>query len=229
MKIKVCGMRDADNIRAVSDLGADMIGFIFWKGSPRYVQMISSSAGTIPDYSEERLAKRQNKSVPPERPERVGVFMDDMPQNIVTRVYNYDLDYIQLHGSESRIMIENLRSTLVPDIKNNIKIIKTLSIRSKDDIEAYKEYEGIVDMFLFDTKMSLTGGSDEQFNLALLDEYKGKIPFLLGGGISLRDTERLRRISHPLFAGVNLNSKFETEPGMKDIDKLRTFIEEIRR
>ncbi len=222
-------MRDADNIRAVSDLGADMIGFIFWKGSPRYVQMISSSAGTIPDYSEERLAKRQNKSVSPERPERVGVFVDDMPQNIVTRVYNYDLDYIQLHGSESRIMIENLRSTLVPDIKNNIKIIKTLSIRSKDDIKAYKEYEGIVDMFLFDIKMSLTGGSDEQFNLALLDEYKGKIPFLLGGDISLRDAERLRRISHPLFAGVNLNSKFETEPGMKDIDKLRTFIEEIRR
>ena len=129
-------MRDADNIRAVSDLGADMIGFIFWKGSPRYVQMISSSAGTIPDYSEERLAKRQNKSVSTERPERVGVFVDDMPQNIVTRIYNYDLDYIQLHGSESRIMIENLRSTLVPDIKNNIKIIKTLSIRSTDDIEA---------------------------------------------------------------------------------------------
>lgn len=100
-------MRDADNIRDISVLGVDMIGLIFYPPSPRYVQQFSSGAGIIPDY-----APDMGKT-----PLRVGVFVDDMPQNIVTRVYNYKLDYIQLHGNEPRETLENLRATIDPDIK----------------------------------------------------------------------------------------------------------------
>ena len=100
MIIKVCGMRDADNIRDISALGVDMIGLIFYPQSPRYVQMLSSGAGIIPDYAPD-MGKTSL---------RVGVFVDDMPQNIVTRVYNYKLDYIQLHGNEPRETLENLRA-----------------------------------------------------------------------------------------------------------------------
>lgn len=125
MIIKVCGMRDADNIRAVADLGVDLIGFVFCPQSLRFVKMIPSRAGIIPDYSEQRLkevAVRGSVGNNAEaggygagllgRPKRVGVFVNDMPQNIVTRAYNYKLDYIQLHGNEPRETCENLRKRL---------------------------------------------------------------------------------------------------------------------
>ena len=132
-------MRDADNIRDISALGVDMIGLIFYPPSPRYVQQFSSGAGIIPDY-----APDMGKT-----PLRVGVFVDDMPQNIVTRVYNYKLDYIQLHGNEPRETLENLRATIDPDINPNIKIIKAISVSSAEDIKKYKEYVGAADLFLF--------------------------------------------------------------------------------
>ena len=110
MIIKICGMRDADNIRAVSELDVDMLGFDFRPESPRFVRMVSSLAGTIPDYSEEQITR--NASVPAVSPSatpmKIGVFADDMPQSIVTRVYNFQLDGVQLNGSEGRVMIENL-------------------------------------------------------------------------------------------------------------------------
>lgn len=223
-------MRDTDNIRAVADLDIDMMGFVFYQKSPRYVQMISSMAGIIPDYSEERLAKGMNNPTESnvERIKRVGVFVDDMPQTIVTRVYNYNLDYVQLHGCESRIMIENLLRTLHPDIQANIKVIKALKIADKKDVEQYKEYEGVADMLLFDTACEEEGGSGRQFDWSLLETYDGQTPFLLGGGIGPDDVQRIRQIHHPMFAGIDLNSCFEIEPGIKDIEKLATFISEIR-
>ena len=106
MLVKVCGMRDADNIREVSQLGVDMIGFIFYPESPRFVQMISSKAGIIPDYSEERieLAMARKTAETQKQPARVGAFVDDMPQNIVTRVYNYRLDYILVKPSRISVL-----------------------------------------------------------------------------------------------------------------------------
>ncbi|MBR4699438.1 MAG: phosphoribosylanthranilate isomerase [Prevotella sp.] len=232
MYIKVCGMREPENIRAVSALGIDMIGFVFWPDSPRFVRMISSQAGIIPDYSVERLNKGRGKVEAPADevvlPKRVGVFVDDMPQSIVTRVFNYDLDYVQLHGEESRVMIENLRRTLEPDIKSGVKIIKALSIGSPEDVSRYKEYEGVVDLFIFDTKCKTVGGSGEQFDWDVLKLYDGKTPFLLSGGIGPDDVERVKSFSHPQFAGVDLNSRFEIEPGLKDVEALRQFIQAIR-
>lgn len=211
-------MRDADNIRDISALGVDMIGLIFYPPSPRYVQQFSSGAGIIPDY-----APDMGKT-----PLRVGVFVDDMPQNIVTRVYNYKLDYIQLHGNEPRETLENLRATIDPDINPNIKIIKAISVSSAEDIKKYKEYVGAADLFLFDTKCKTVGGSGEQFDWQVLEQYDGETPFLLSGGIGPDDAERVKSFHHPQCIGIDLNSKFEIEPALKDVEKLKDFLEKIK-
>ena len=219
MVIKVCGMRDAQNIREVSQLGVDMIGMIFYPKSPRYVEMQSSHAGIIPDYVKEDINIKSAKS-----PARVGVFVDDMVQNIVTRVVNYHLDYVQLHGNEPREMCENLRLTLDPDIRPGIKIIKAISVSDASDIQKYKEYVGAVDLFLFDTKCKTVGGSGRQFDWQVLEQYDGEIPFLLSGGIGPEDASRLHAFHHPKCIGIDLNSRFEIEPGVKDVEKLKGFL-----
>lgn len=212
-------MRDADNIRDISALGVDMIGLIFYPPSPRYVQQFSSGAGIIPDY-----APDMGKT-----PLRVGVFVDDMPQNIVTRVYNYKLDYIQLHGNEPRETLENLRATIDPDINPNIKIIKAISVSSAEDIKKYKEYVGAADLFLFDTKCKTVGGSGEQFDWQVLLAYDGDVPFLLSGGIGPDDAERVKNFHHPKCRGIDLNSKFEIEPALKDVEKLKQFLVKVKK
>ena len=212
-------MRDADNIRDISALGVDMIGLIFYPPSPRYVQQFSSGAGIIPDY-----APDMGKT-----PLRVGVFVDDMPQNIVTRVYNYKLDYIQLHGNEPRETLENLRATIDPDIKPKIKIIRAISVSSAEDIKKYKEYVGAADLFLFDTKCKTVGGSGEQFDWQVLQAYDGDVPFLLSGGIGPDDAERIKNFHHPKCIGIDLNSKFEIEPALKDVEKLKQFLVKVKR
>ena len=212
-------MRDADNIRDISALGVDMIGLIFYPPSPRYVQQFSSGAGIIPDY-----APDMGKT-----PLRVGVFVDDMPQNIVTRVYNYKLDYIQLHGNEPRETLENLRATIDPDIKPKIKIIKAISVSSAEDIKKYKEYVGAADLFLFDTKCKTVGGSGELFDWQVLQAYDGDVPFLLSGGIGPDDAERINNFHHPKCIGIDLNSKFEIEPALKDVEKLKQFLVKVKK
>lgn len=212
-------MHDADNIRDISALGVDMIGLIFYPPSPRYVQQFSSGAGIIPDY-----APDMGKT-----PLRVGVFVDDMPQNIVTRVYNYKLDYIQLHGNEPRETLENLRATIDPDIKPKVKIIKAISVSSAEDIKKYKEYVGAADLFLFDTECKTVGGSGEQFDWQVLQAYDGDVPFLLSGGIGPDDAERIKNFHHPKCIGIDLNSKFEIEPALKDVEKLKQFLVKVKK
>ena len=212
-------MRDAQNIREVSQLGVDMIGMIFYPKSPRYVEMQSSHAGIIPDYAKEDINIKSSKT-----PARVGVFVDDMVQNIVTRVVNYHLDYVQLHGNEPREMCENLRLTLDPDIRPGIKIIKAISVSDASDIQKYKEYVGAVDLFLFDTKCKTVGGSGQQFDWQVLEQYDGEVPFLLSGGIGPDDASRLHAFHHPQCIGIDLNSRFEIEPGVKDVEKLKGFL-----
>lgn len=220
--IKVCGMRDADNIRAVSELGIDMMGFIFWPKSPRYVSQMPIYAGLMPDKADDNIVNGKKGQC-----KYVGVFVDEMPQTVVTMVYNYHLDYVQLHGNESVVYIDNLKRTLIPDIAPDIKIIKALSIREADDVKRWREYDGHVDMFLFDTKCTCVGGSGEQFDWQVLQQYDGNIPFLLSGGIGPDDAERVRAFHHPMCVGIDLNSRFETAPALKDVDKLRKFIMQI--
>ena len=278
--IKVCGMRDAQNIREVAALGVNLIGLIFYPKSPRYVESISSDAGIFPDYSsltpdplpegegrnmldkqlkaEEtkgetrnkqpvsaQLKSTQSKAPAPFNkvttplslgegqggeaviPKFVGVFVDDMPQNIVTAVSNYHLSYVQLHGDESPVMIDNLRRTLVPDIVPQIKIIKAISVSSAEDLKRCEQYEGHVDLFLFDTKCKGYGGSGQKYDWSVLEAYTGQTPFLLSGGIGPDDIDRLRDFHHPQCVGIDLNSKFETAPGMKDVEMLKKFINSL--
>lgn len=237
MLIKVCGMRNAENIRAVTKLNIDMIGFIFNPKSPRFVRMISARAGIIPDYSEERLKiLKKNKeedlgdktSVACFTPQRVGVFMDAMPQTIITRIYNYNLDYVQLNGDESSIMIDNLKRSVDPDIHPGLKVIKKISISNKTDIEKWREYEGYADMLLFDMTCKDGERSSEQPDFSILDNYNGNIPFLLSCEFRPEDVETVRQINHPMLAGIDVNNMFETEPGVKDVEKLGAFVEKVR-
>jgi len=220
--VKVCGMRDGENIRQVAELGADYIGMIFWSKSPRNVTMIPTHAGIIPDRANSQLSTLGSQF------KRVGVFVDEMPQNIITRVVNYKLDVVQMHGHESATVIRNLRATLDPDIHQGIQFWKAVSISSRSDLDICKDYEDCVDAFVFDTKCACMGGSGQQFDWSVLSDYDGEKPFLLSGGIGPDDAERIKTFHHPKCMGIDLNSRFETEPGLKDIDKLKAFIQTIR-
>ena len=214
-------MRDARNIHEVSQLGIDWIGLDFIPNSERYVSQIASCAGIIPDYSSLSDLSSDKLSQQKESPALCGVFADDMPQNIVTRVVNFDLDIVQLNGDESSVMIDNLRRTLDPDIHAGIKIMKRLVITKREDIENYKEYAEGVDYFLFDVQDNLKDWS-------FLEAYDGKVPFLVSGNIGAEDIENIKALSHPMFYGISVNEKFESAPAIKDVALLKDFLEKIK-
>lgn len=218
-------MRDGENIRQVAALGIDWIGIIFWEKSPRNVTMISTHAGIIPDKGTLPIRDAGSKT---KAPKRVGVFVDEMPQNIITRAVNFQLDLIQFHGHETPTLIRNLRRTLDPDIRPGIQFIKAISVKKRDDISAYKDYADCVDYFLFDTHCKTVGGSGEHFDWSLLEAYDGEQPFLLSGGIGPDDAERIKSFHHPKLAGIDLNSRFETAPGMKDVSRLQAFLSQLK-
>ena len=194
-------MRDADNIRAVETLGVDWMGFIFWPHSSRYVSQ-------MPTYL-------------PETCKRVGVFVDATLEEIRDKVTDYRLDIIQLHGSESPAYIRQLRRDCA-----DAKIIKAFNIKTAADLTQAEAYEDTVDYFLFDTKGKSVGGNGEQFDWDVLRHYNGQTPFLLSGGIGPDDAVRIRDFHHPQLAGIDLNSRFETAPALKDIQKLKAFLYE---
>ena len=203
MIIKVCGMREADNIREVEALGIDMMGFIFWPKSSRYVSQ-------RPDYL-------------PKRVKRVGVFVDEEPEQVRRLAGEYGLDYIQLHGHEMPEVISYLRTPALP----HPRIIKAFNISTAEDLLQTQPYEGLVDYFLFDAKGKSVGGNGEKFNWDVLEAYQGSTPFLLSGGIGPDDAERVNAFYHPKCIGIDLNSRFELAPGLKDITKLREFISNL--
>ena len=208
MLVKVCGMREADNIRQVEALGVDWMGFIFWPKSSRYVS-------EMPNYL-------------PTKCKRVGVFVDASIGDVMTIAEQYQLDLIQLHGQESPNYIAQLTSHLKS--LTSIKFIKAFNIATASDLEVTKRYEGYVDYFLFDTKGKSVGGNGEKFDWSVLSEYRGNTPYLLSGGISPTDADQLHvqcSMVHGPCVGIDLNSRFETAPGVKDINKLRTFIKEL--
>ena len=204
MIIKVCGMRDAENIRAVEALGIDVMGFIFWKPSSRYV-------GEKPAYL-------------PENCRRAGVFADAPVQDILAAVEDFQLDVLQLHGHETPEAIAALKER-VP----GIDIVKSLAIAEAADLELAAAYESVCDAFLFDAKGRLPGGNGSQFDWSVLRRYKGRLPFLLSGGIGPGDERRVREFDVPGCIGIDLNSRFETAPGRKDVEALKTFIETVRK
>lgn len=217
-------MRDADNIRAVAALGIDFLGFIFYPKSPRYTPKAIPEAELIADTA----TTARHDDIEWRKPQRVGVFVDETPQTIITHIYNDQLDYVQLHGHELPEMIDHLKRTVIPDIRHSLKVIKAFSISKPDDLLQTKAYEGIADLFLFDTPTESYGGSGKKFDWQMLQAYDGHTPFLLSGGIGPEDIERIRTFEHPQCIGIDLNSRFETAPGIKDVEALRRFTEKLR-
>jgi phosphoribosylanthranilate isomerase len=199
-------MREAENIRKVASLGIDLMGFIFWAKSSRYVS--------------------ERPAYLPTQCKRVGVFVDEDIETVCRLAAVYAFDYIQLHGHESPEYCAQLKG---------MHLIKAISVSGRDDIATYKAYEGLVDYFLFDTKCPSVGGSGQQFDWSVLSAYDGNTPFLLSGGIGPDDAPRL----HQAFAlngfpvekciGIDLNSRFELAPGLKDAAALRKFLNELNR
>ncbi len=227
--IKVCGMRDAQNISNVVYAGANVIGLTFCPNSPRYVHQLSTNAGLIPDVGSLDYNKKTNlRNIFKEKQVKLcGIFADDMPQTIVARVVNFNLDIVQLNGTESPIMIANLRSSLDLDIHPGIKIIKTISVATPKDLEQCKTYEGFADYFLFKAKTEQKEDNDQPFDWNLLKAYKGNTPFLLSGGISEYSVQAIWSIEHPLCVGIDVNSQFEKAPAQKDAAKLERFITQL--
>ena len=217
-------MRDADNIRAVAALGIDFLGFIFYPQSPRYTRKAIPEAELIADTA---TASRRNDMVM-RKPQRVGVFVDETPQAIIAHIHNDQLDYVQLHGHELPEMIDHLKRAVISDNHHSLKVIKAFSISKPDDLLQTKAYEGIADLFLFDTPTESYGGSGKKFDWQMLQAYDGHTPFLLSGGIGPEDTDRIRTFEHPQCIGIDLNSRFETAPGIKDVEALRRFTEKLR-
>lgn len=219
MLIKVCGMRDPENIRQVAGTGIDWMGFIFYARSAR---SIDSRQWTVDSLKKTDSPSNYHLSTVNRQLKRVGVFVNATPEYMIETANLYKLDYLQLHGNESPDTCYALQ-------KRGYAIIKAFSIASADDLTSTTEYEGRTDYFLFDTKCNSYGGSGKQFDWSVLASYKGNTPFLLSGGIAPDSVDAVRNFRHPQLAGIDLNSGFETEPGMKDAEKIKTFIDKIKK
>jgi len=213
VKVKVCGMCHAENVAEVSALDPDFIGFIFYSGSKRFV-------GDRPDPS--------LFTIPGAQTAKVGVFVDEELSGVMKKFDRYTLDLVQLHGSESPAYCGKLVEQGIPVMK----VLHPGDGERRTDRERFQHepehYAPVVHYLLFDSGGRGTGGSGEKFTWDLLKEVSIPVPFLLGGGIGPEDAEVVKGVDILQFFGVDLNSRFETSPGMKDSLLLKRFMEEIR-
>ncbi|MBN2274991.1 MAG: phosphoribosylanthranilate isomerase [Bacteroidales bacterium] len=206
MKVKVCGLKNRENIREIIACKPDFIGFIFYPQSRRYVG----------DSFDPRLLRH----VPPYI-NKVGVFVNEDQEILLKRVERYGLDYVQLHGEEDPSYVASLKS-------RRISIIKSFRVDEKTDFQMTESFLPYCDYFLFDTRTELYGGSGDKFNWDILQGYGGVKPFLLSGGINPEDTAQITALKHSALIGVDINSGFEISPGMKDVFKVNEFIKTIK-
>ena len=200
MKLKVCGMKFVENIEQVSGLRPDYMGFIFYEKSKRNFE------GVIP-----KLPKSIKKT---------GVFVNEYPEILVSLVEEYQLEAIQLHGDESIAYIEQIK-TYLP----SVEIIKVFGIKDEFNFELLKPFLQVVDYFLFDTKGKERGGNGYQFDWSILEAYPYEKPFFLSGGIGLKEVVDVQKVLDsdlPMYA-IDINSKFEIEPGLKNINDIKIF------
>lgn len=206
MKLKVCGMRESQNIRELLLLKPDYMGFIFYEKSPRNV-------GGVLD---EALLKSF-----PETVQKVGVFVNASLDFVKGQVARYALDLVQLHGDESPAYAADL-------FAEGIRVMKVFSVGNEFDFKQLGQYNPFVEYFLFDTKGKARGGNGEVFNWELLKDYDQQVPFFLSGGIDLENTDDLKALKEMNLHAIDVNSKFELEPGLKDIDRVRVLSKQIR-
>ncbi|HTN21324.1 MAG TPA: phosphoribosylanthranilate isomerase [Pelobium sp.] len=207
LKIKVCGMKIPENMEAVSGLKPDFMGFIFYPPSKRFIGL---------DFEVNHL-KAIDKNII-----KTGVFVNATINEVVEFGKLYGMQAIQLHGSESPEFCQQVKA-------QGFFTIKAFGVDDTFDFTELNQYQAHVDLFLFDTKSDQYGGSGVTFNWQILEKYKLDTPFMLSGGISLDNLDEVLTLKHPQFYGVDINSKFEIEPGLKDIEKLKKAFEKLKR
>jgi phosphoribosylanthranilate isomerase len=204
IRIKICGMRDARNIVEVGSIGPDYMGFIFYKDSPRYV----GSDFYIPTNL-------------PTSVKKVGVFVNESVENILSAVKIHQLDFVQLHGDESVEVCQKLKDT-------GISIIKVFRVDEEFDFSKTSAFNEVADYFLFDTKGKSYGGNAKKFDWDLLKEYDNKIPFFLSGGIDSSSVEEILALKNLNLYAIDLNSGVELSPGLKSNTKVSEAINNLR-
>ena len=204
MKLKVCGMREPHNIQQLLELEPDFMGFIFFERSKRFAL----------DLDKELLQSF------PESVKKVGVFVNSPIDELKEKVKEYKLDYVQLHGDESVEYVGELFAI-------GIKVIKVFSVGEEFDFDRMKPYKGLVDFFLFDTKGKERGGNGEVFNWEVLNDYPYDVPYFLSGGIDLENAKDIAGLKVQPYA-IDVNSKFELEPGLKDIEQVKMLKEILK-
>ncbi|ROI14745.1 phosphoribosylanthranilate isomerase [Epilithonimonas hominis] len=204
-QVKVCGLTKLNQIKELIDLKVDFLGFIFYEKSPRYV---------LNHLSLEQISEINHQA-------KVGVFVNEDLEKIIEISGQADLNFIQLHGNETEEFISELRQKL--NLK--IGIIKVIRIGNlTENLESkILNLKSKIDYLLFDTDSKAFGGTGKTFDWNFLNEIKIPIPYFLSGGISLENIHQLSTINHQPFA-LDINSKFEIEPGNKDINKIKEFI-----
>jgi phosphoribosylanthranilate isomerase len=205
LKIKVCGMREATNIAEVAALPIDYMGFIFYDKSPRYVTDFKATQTDVT---------------------KVGVFVNADFDFILSRIVDFDLKMLQLH-TETPHEIQRLKQYLSHKGHTNIPIIKVFSVGENFDFTQLIDYEEVADYFLFDTQTPKHGGSGIKFDWNILKQYDLEKPFFLAGGISAADAPAILNLNLKNLYAIDLNSKFEIRPALKDITLLSTFISQI--
>ncbi len=206
LKVKVCGMRDPQNIDEVCKANPDFLGYIFHPKSSRYV-------GDSPDLS---IFTRVPSST-----KKVGVFVNEEAEKVIEICKEYKLKVAQLHGKESPDYCRQIR-------ENGFLVFKAFSLDESFDFNILKDYISVVDYFLFDTKGKLPGGTGVKFNWELLNKYKLENPFFLSGGIGPDDYDGITTLNNKQLYALDINSGFEIEPALKDAEKVKAFIEKVR-
>ncbi len=205
IKLKVCGMRDADNLAALVELKPEFIGFIFYDKSPRFV-------GDM----DEAVARAVPKSI-----KKVGVFVNATPEYVLRMTKKYELQFAQLHGQETPDFCRQLKM-------RGVNIIKAFAIDESFNFTSLNNFKPHTDFFLFDTKGAQPGGNGEVFDWNLLRRYDNDKPFFLSGGLSLQNIDLVSELEGMKVYGLDINSKFETAPAQKDIEKIAELIAILR-
>lgn len=206
MKIKVCGLRDADNLREIAALGPDFVGFIFYDQSPRFV-------GEDLDAD---VVKALPRSI-----RKVGVFVNASPDYILRTVKKYDFQYVQLHGNETPDYCRSLRN-------RGINVIKAFRVDESFNFSMLNNYKAQSDFFLFDAKGDQPGGNGVTFDWSILSRYDNDKPFFISGGIGLDNLNQLTALKGMKLYGVDVNSQVEVAPGVKDVAKVKELITLLR-
>lgn len=212
MIIAIDGFSEADNIKEISRLGIDWIGLDFVADSPRRVRQLASLSGMLPDSPLLECAGLAPGS------RLMGVFRDEMPQTIVTSIYNFHLDLVRLEGKESTVLIDNLRRTVDPDIRRGLQFVKTLRIEHREDLLRAADYAGHADYLLLDLVESAR---------EWLTDWEAPVPFLLRGGQKEAERSPLPDFHHPRLAGYCLGEEMEQAPGRIDAAKVQRLLNSL--